>query len=228
MKKILSIRTILLLSFFAGGMAGPFPAVASAGAALDYLPLVPMEKTFDGLGGKIHVQETLRPLPGVGTAKVLEVTRKIAYLNFPTRTIVSVYRFEPATGTFTKNSSTSAFSHAVFAYHPPLVRVRLPFRKGESWDGEDGENRIHDRVWGKVRITLPAGSFVCWVVRRRLSYNLISRRSTQILYEYYAKGVGFVGEGGWSATGKWHWSRRLLSFKMGTEGSPPPAPRTSP
>ncbi len=222
MKKIRLLRILgLLLPLSLGVGSLPGAVSAAAGGTLDYLPLVPMQKTFDGLGGKIHVQETLRPIPGAGKGPQtdLEVTRKIAYLNFPTRTIVSVYRFDPATGTFTKNSSTSAFSRSVFDYHPPLVRVRLPFRKGDSWSGEDGENRIHDRVWGKVRITLPAGTFVCWVVRRRLSYNLISRRSTQILYEYYAKGVGFVGEGGWSATGKWHWSRRLLSFKMGAGGS---------
>ena len=193
----------------------PSRAAGTDSGPLTYLPLVPMEKTFDGLGGRIHVTEVLRPLPGAGPSRKVEVTRKIAYLNFPTRTIVSVYEFNPATGEYTKNTSTSAFSQSVYAYHPPLIRVRLPFRKGDSWSGEDGENRIRDRVWGKVRVTLPAGTFVCWVVRRRLSYNLISRRSTQILYEYYARNVGFVGEGGWSATGKWHWSRRLLSFKMG-------------
>lgn len=204
-----------LLSWAVLGGVALSPALAEeASAPLEYLPLVPMEKTFDGLGGRIHVDEITRPVQGAGPVRKVEVTRKIAYLNFPTRKIVSIYEYDPNTGAYTKNSSTSAFSRTVFAYHPPLVRVRLPFRKGDTWAGEDGENRIHDRVWGKVRVSLPAGTFVCWVVRRRLSYNLISRRSTQILYEYYAQGVGFVGEGGWSATGQWHWSRRLLSVKM--------------
>lgn len=211
------LGALVALTLLPGG-APPAGAEEAGSGPLDYLPLVPMEKTFGGLGGRIHVDEITRPLPGSGPVRDIEVTRKIAYLNFPTRTIVSVYRFDPATGAYTKNSSTSAFSHSVFAYHPPLIRVHLPFHKGDTWSGEDGENRIHDRVWGKVRVTLPSGTFVCWVVRRRLSYNLISRRSTQILYEYYARGVGFIGEGGWSASGKWHWSRRLLSVKMGEAG----------
>ena len=212
----------MALVFAALLMAVLLPATpaAFAGDPFSYLPMGPMEKTYEGLGGKIHVVETVRPVPQAATAlRTLEVVRKIAYLNFPPKTIVSTFSYDPSTGTYAKVSSTSAFSKAVFHYHPPLVRVRLPFRKGDHWEGEDGQNTIHDRVWGKVRITLPAGTFVCWVVRRKLTYDLISRRSTQVLYEYYAKGVGFVGEGGWSATGKWHWSKRLLSFKMGTDRS---------
>ena len=94
-------------------------AAGTNSGPLTYLPLAPMEKTFDGLGGRIHVTEVLRPLPGKGPSQKVEVTRKIAYLNFPTRTIVSVYEYNPATGEYTKNTSTSAFSHSVFAYHPP-------------------------------------------------------------------------------------------------------------
>jgi hypothetical protein len=206
----------LLCALFA---LGTYFAASPAMAAQDpfaYLPFAPMEKVYEGLGGKIRIQESIRPLPGLPAApRTLEVVRKIGYLNFPPKTIVSTFSYDPATGNYAKLTSTSAFSKAVFHYHPPLVRAHLPFKKGDGWDGEDGQNTIHDRVWGKVRITLPAGTFVCWVVRRKLTYDLISRRSTQYLYEYYAKGVGFVGEGGWSATGKWHWSKRLVSFKMG-------------
>ncbi len=207
----------LLFALFALGIFFAASPARASEDPFDYLPLVPMEKVYEGLGGKIRIAESIRPLAGPATApRNLEVVRKIAYLNFPPKTIVSTFSYDPSTGDFVKLTSTSAFSKTIFHYHPPLVRARLPFRKGESWDGEDGQNTIHDRVWGKVRITLPAGTFVCWVVRRKLTYDLISRRSTQYLYEYYAKGIGFVGEGGWSATGKWHWSKRLLSFKMGS------------
>ncbi|EQD24781.1 MAG: hypothetical protein D084_Lepto4C00348G0003 [Leptospirillum sp. Group IV 'UBA BS'] len=210
----------LFLASLAMSAILPLAPAQAAEDPFSYLPMVPMEKIYEGLGGKIRVDETVRPLPRRPPAlQTVEVVRKIGYLNFPPKTIVSTFSFDPATGNYAKETSTSAFSKAVFHYHPPLVRAHLPFRKGDHWEGEDGQNTIHDRVWGKVRITLPAGTFVCWVVRRRLTYDLISRRSTQILYEYYAKGVGFVGEGGWSATGKWHWSKRLLSFKMGTDQS---------
>ena len=205
----------LLFSLLALGILAAGSPAAASEDPFAYLPLVPMKKVYEGLGGKIRIDESIRPLAASsGAPRTIEVVRKIAYLNFPAKTIVSTYSFDPSTGNYAKLSSTSAFSKAVFHYHPPLVRAHLPFKKGDRWDGEDGQNTIRDRVWGKVRITLPAGTFICWVVRRKLTYDLISRRSTQYLYEYYAKGIGFVGEGGWSATGKWHWSKRLLSFKM--------------
>lgn len=200
------------------------PRVWGAPDPLAYFPITPMEKEYGGLGGKIHVQERVLPVPSPDALRRFRVSRAIVYLNFPPRTIVSTYSFDPATGALSKQSSTSAFSSTLFQYHPPLVRLMLPFRKGAAWSGSDGQNRIHDRVYGKVRVTLPAGTFVCWVVRRRISYDLISRRSEQILYEYYARGLGFVGEGGWSATGRWHWSRELLSYRAGGSGSPFPGP----
>ena len=117
----------------------PSRAAGTDSGPLTYLPLVPMEKTFDGLGGRIHVTEVLRPLPGAGPSRKVEVTRKIAYLNFPTRTIVSVYEFNPATGEYTKNTSTSAFSQSVYAYHPPpdprppsLPQGRFLVRRGRG------------------------------------------------------------------------------------------------
>jgi hypothetical protein len=188
-----------------------------------YFPMVPMEKDYVGLGNKIHVHEVVRPVSFPGGPQGLEIRRTIVYLNFPPKTIVSTYAFDPLSGAFSKRSSTSAFSSQVFEYNPPLTRLVLPFAKGKTWSGRDGQNTLSDSVWGKVRVTLPAGTFVCWVVRRKLTYDLISRRSKQILYDYYARGIGFVGEGGWSATGRWHWSRQLLSYRMEPAGTAAPA-----
>lgn len=202
--------TVLLGVLLMGGSA------RAAEDPFDYLPLVPSEKNYSGLGGKVQIRETMRPLPPEGSRQRVEMVRKIVYLNFPAKSITSTYSYDPATGNYSKESSTSAFSKSLYRYHPPLVRVHLPFRKGTKWEGEDGQNTIVDQVWGQVRITLPAGTFLCWVIRRKLTYDLISRRSTQFLYEYYAKDIGFVGEGGWSSTGKWHWSKKLLSYKMGS------------
>lgn len=208
---------LLLVALFQGTPAWAGPGIS------DYFPLVPMEKDFEGLGGKIHVHERFLPASSVGGVVKVEVSRTIAYLDFPTRTILSTFTYDGATGVYAKRSSTSAFSSSVFLYHPPLTRLVLPFRKGATWTGQDGQNTIVDRVWGKVNIALPVGNTVCWVVRREITYDLIRRRSRQILYDYYARGIGFAGEGGWSGTGQWHWARKLLAVKTGA-GSPPPAP----
>lgn len=90
---------------------------------------------------------------------------------------------------------------------------RLPFKKGESWDVQDGQNRSHSKVWGKVRVDLPFGTMTCWVVEKVITYDLIRRKSPQILYDYYEPSLGWVAEGAWASDGKWHWSRKLLSVK---------------
>lgn len=216
------MRIFFSILFFLSVLLTAQPVLAGSDP-FRYFPIIPMEKVYGGLGGKIHVREVMTPGKSTDALKRLVIRRTIVYLNFPPKTIVSTYTYDPGTGFYSKRSSTSAFSSQIFKYHPPLTRLVLPFKKGTRWSGQDGQNTISDRVWGKVRITLPAGTFVCWVVRRKLTYDLISRRSEQILYDYYAKGVGFVGEGGWSATGKWHWSRKLVSFRQLPDGSPAPA-----
>jgi hypothetical protein len=175
-----------------------------------------MTKVFTGLGGKIHVREVLRPLPSSGDRPKVEITRTIQYVKFPARTIVATYSFDGRDGKVVQNTSTSAFGKRVWTFRPPLLQYRLPFRKGLDWESQDGQNRTHSRVWGKVRLTLPAGTFVAWVVRKRVTYDLIRRKSPQILYDYYVPGLGLIAQGGWADDGLWHWSRELVSYRVGT------------
>ncbi|MHB1286870.1 MAG: hypothetical protein ACYCYP_09990 [Leptospirales bacterium] len=184
-----------------------------------YFPLGPLLKDFSGLGGKISIRETLQPLPLKGQLLRVQISRTIRYVKFPSRTIVSTFSYDPVSGTVVQNTSTSAFGSRVWTFRPPLLQYRLPFRKGETWESQDGQNRVTSRVWGKVKLTLPAGTFVAWVVRKRVTYDLIRRKSPQILYDYYVPKLGMIAEGGWADDGLWHWSRELLSFRMGE--SPP-------
>ncbi len=184
-----------------------------------YFPLGPLVENFSGLGGKILIQESLRPLPLKGQLLRVQISRTIQYVKFPSRTIVSTFSYDPVSGTVVQNTSTSAFGSRVWTFRPPLLQYRIPFRKGETWESQDGQNRVSSRVWGKVKLTLPAGTFVAWVVRKRVTYDLIRRKSPQILYDYYVPKLGMIAEGGWADDGLWHWSRKLLSFRMG-ESSP--------
>ena len=204
---------------------GPFPHPATA-APVPYFPAGPLAKVFTGLGGKIHVREVLRPLPPSGEGPRVEVTRTIQYVKFPARTIVSTYTFDPREGKVVQNTSTSAFGKRVWTFRPPLLEYRVPFRKGLTWESQDGQNRTHSRVWGKVRVTLPSGTFVAWVVRKRITYDLIRRKSPQILYDYYVPDLGLIAQGGWADDGLWHWSRELISYTVGSpSGSGEPKPR---
>lgn len=206
-KRIFAIGLALVLS-------GLFPFAGMAGS-VPYFPDAPVTKVFTGLGGKIRVREVLRPLPSSGDGPKVEITRTIRYVKFPPRTIVSTYSFDAREGKVVQNTSTSAFSKRVWTFRPPLLQYRLPFRKGLSWESQDGQNRTHSRVWGKVRLTLPSGTFVAWVVRKRITYDLIRRKSPQILYDYYVPDLGLIAQGGWADDGLWHWSRELVSFTVG-------------
>ena len=180
-----------------------------------YFPSGPLTKVFTGLGGKIHVREVLRPLPPFEEGPRVEVTRTIRYVKFPARTIVSTYSFDSREGKVVQNTSTSAFGKRVWTFRPPLLKYRIPFRKGLTWESQDGQNRTHSRVWGKVKLTLPSGTFVAWVVRKRITYDLIRRKSPQILYDYYVPDLGLIAQGGWADDGLWHWSRKLISYTVG-------------
>ncbi len=189
-----------------------FPALSGA-AEIRYFPTGAMTKTYSGLGNNIHITEVQRPLGVEGKRIAVLVTRTIAYVNFPKRTIVATYGMNPKTGRVVQLTSSSAFGSHVWKFHPPLMIIRLPFKKGDSWDVEDGQNRSHSKVWGKVRVTLPTGTMDCWVVQKVITYDLIRRKSPQILYDYYEPSLGWVAEGAWASDGKWHWSRKLLSVK---------------
>ncbi|MHB1606431.1 MAG: hypothetical protein ACYCTV_08575 [Leptospirales bacterium] len=190
--------------------------VGANGATVAYFPLGPLFKQYSGLGGKISVQESYRPLPPKGSVQRVEISRTIRYVRFPSRTIVSTFSYDPGSGKVVQNTSSSAFGSRVWTFRPPLLQYRLPFRKGEKWEAQDGQNRVFSRVWGKVRLKLPAGTFVAWVVRKRVTYDLIRRKSPQILYDYYVPNLGMIAEGGWADDGLWHWSRKLLSYQLGS------------
>lgn len=180
-----------------------------------YFPSGPLEMTFTGLGGKILIHERVSPLDPAAGGRRIEIVRTIRYMKFPERSIVGTFAYDPPSGKVVQNTSTSAFGARTWTFRPPLLQYRLPFRKGAVWEVQDGQNRIHSRVWGKVRVVLPAGTFVCWVVRKRITYDLIRRKSPQILYDYYAPNLGLIAEGGWSDNGHWHWSKKLVSYSSG-------------
>lgn len=182
------------------------------GGSVPYFPEGPVTKVFTGLGGKISVRESIRPLPPAGGWPRVEITRTIRYVKFPPRTIVATFSYDPGSSSVVQNTSSSAFGKRTWTFTPPLLQYRLPFRKGKVWETQDGQNRIHSRVWGKVRVTFPSGTFVAWVVKKRITYDLIRRKSPQILYDYYVPDLGLIAEGGWADDGRWHWSRKLVSY----------------
>ncbi len=220
MRAPLGTRGFLLgiLSLSAVAFSG---TVRAAEGPVAYFPQGPLVKNFSGLGGKISVRESFRVLPDRGKLLRVEISRTIRYVKFPSRTIVSTFSYDPGSGSVVQNTSTSAFGSRVWTFRPPLLQYRIPFRKGDNWEAQDGQNRVFSRVWGKVRLKLPAGTFVAWVVRKRVTYDLIRRKSPQILYDYYVPNLGMIAEGGWADDGLWHWSRELLSYQEGTASGKP-------
>ena len=182
-------------------------------AEIRYFPVGAMTRVYSGLGNNVRIKEIQKPLGMKDGRMVIEISREISYVNFPKRKIVATYGVNPKTGRVVQLTSTSAFGDHVWTFHPPLLIYRLPFEKGESWDVQDGQNRSHSKVWGKVRVDLPFGTMTCWVVEKVITYDLIRRKSPQILYDYYEPSLGWVAEGAWASDGKWHWSRKLLSVK---------------
>ncbi len=212
-KGFLSTFALFLACF--GSVSLPSAPSEAAGDPGAYFPSGPLVKKFTGLGGKVLIREEVNPLQGAGGTRRVEIIRKIHYMKFPERSIVGTFSYDPGSGEVVQNTSTSAFGSRTWTYRPPFLQYRLPFKKGGIWEVQDGQNRIHNRVWGKVRVVLPAGTFVCWVVRKRITYDLIRRKSPQILYDYYTPNLGLVAEGGWSEDGLWHWSKELVSYREG-------------
>lgn len=220
MIRSIGARIFLLVGFLLFSIFFSVPVRASAGPVA-YFPQGPLSKQYTGLGGKISVRESYRALPPSGNLLRVEISRTIRYVKFPSRTIVSTFSYDPGSGDVVQNTSSSAFGSRVWTFRPPLLQYRLPFRKGEEWEAQDGQNRVFSRVWGKVRLKLPSGTFVAWVVRKRVTYDLIRRKSPQILYDYYVPDLGMIAEGGWADDGLWHWSRELLSYQTGTSPKKP-------
>ncbi|HEX7897159.1 MAG TPA: hypothetical protein VF950_05340, partial [Planctomycetota bacterium] len=75
-----------------------------------------------------------------------------------------------------------------FEYSTPIVRAKLPFKKGDAWQIQLKEgnqlNTYHYRAEGEEPVTVPAGVFDAWKVSTTLGPAVMSN--------WFAKGVGLV------------------------------------
>jgi hypothetical protein len=81
-------------------------------------------------------------------------------------------------------------SYRELVYNPPILRIKLPFVKGQRWTCKDGEFTTNFESVGNEKIQTQAGNFQCIVIR---SSTVIPEQSYSLVIDnYYAAGQGFV------------------------------------
>lgn len=82
---------------------------------------------------------------------------------------------------------------------PPLSILAFPLRSGGKWVSRDlgGATLLEGAVLGVVSVTVPAGTYQAWEVKRRLHF---ADGSTSDSLHWYAKGVGQVKRTGGAIT----------------------------
>lgn len=80
-----------------------------------------------------------------------------------------------------------------FRYDPPVMRVKLPYREGDTWTATVNQSGMsmttNFQSLGKERIETPAGTFDCIKVRSSVT---MPDQPPVVSISYYAEGVGAV------------------------------------
>jgi hypothetical protein len=81
-------------------------------------------------------------------------------------------------------------SYRELVYNPPILRIKVPFVKGQKWTCMDGQFTTNFESVGTEQIQTQAGSIQCIVIR---SSTIIPQQNYSLITDnYYAEGQGFV------------------------------------
>ena len=113
-------------------------------------------------------------------------------------------------------------AYGAMEYPTPIVRARLPFKKGETWQITMKEgpqlNTYTYLTEDLEKVTVPAGTFEAWKV--------VTTLGPAVMSNWYAKGIGLVKQvyalNGQSMTAE----LASTSLKPAEAPAPPPGPRT--
>ncbi len=191
----------------------------SMAAAADYLPLQEGNQWTYTMSNGAQIITTIAGFADVGTVRCA-----IAETNMGGQ-ISREYVAVDAQGL---KSYMAQAQGQEFRYDPPVVRLKLPYREGDTWTSTVNQFGMSMTTSfesaGKERIETPAGTFDC--VKVRSTATVMPGQPPMVSIVYYAEGVGPVRQvmqaSGQELTGT------LASTNVRPSQEPPPAPTPGP
>ncbi|MBI4714733.1 MAG: hypothetical protein HY760_02095 [Nitrospirae bacterium] len=178
-------------------------------------------KVYEGLDGAMKVEERVDRMAREKTGVRWVTTAKVKYIQMNEVTNVTEYLLQDD-GRVYKTLSRSSFSKGGdHRYDPPLLVMSFPLSKGKTWKYEDGTTRVAYEVLGYRKVEVPAGKFEAAILKKTTVIDLTTRPETQVEEEYYAPGVGFIGNRLFQDE-EWTWAKQLKTIQKKNDGGKKP------
>jgi hypothetical protein len=158
---------------------------ASMGATPDYLPLKEGNYWVFAMSNGVQMATTIAGFADVGAVRCAIVETTMG------RQATQEYIAVDAQGV---KAYMGRAQGQEFRYDPPIVRVKLPYREGDTWTAVVNQSgtsvTTSFQSMGKERIRTAAGVFDC--IRVRSTVNAVPGQPPVVSISYYADGIGPV------------------------------------